>query len=129
MTRIPVTPAQTDFLLVEIVGRYDDSRERDEAAVAENLSDSLRISRERWIETAHLDALVRMMLDAVNAIDDAIEEAKKAHTPEACHRALAPIGGIDTIADARALHRAGENLLRKLYAAQHAARASAAPAV
>jgi len=125
MTRIPITPAQADFLWIEIVARYDGSDEGDEAAVATDVSGSLLRSRERWIETSHLDALTGTLLGLVNDMDDTIEAAKKATSPEAAHRKLAPIGGVDTIAQARALHRTGENLLRKLYAA----RASAAPAV
>jgi hypothetical protein len=104
---IRVTPAQADFLWVEIVGRYagDDG---DEAQVAEQVAESLRASKGRAIRVTDTPTLSRAIIDIINDFDDEIERAKKGNM-----RALDRIGGVETIADARALWRAGNALWRK----------------
>lgn len=129
MKLVPITEAQASFLQIEIVERFeDDPLDKDQAEVAQIVGDALRKSRGKAMAVPN-KLLASMILEVINAIDDTIEEAKKAkssrrrQTAEDQERgvieALSPIGGVTTIAEAQALHKVGSALYRKTIEASY----------
>lgn len=107
MKLVRITEAQASFLEVEIVGRYIDDEEEHYAAVADIVREHLVWSNGTSMAVPS-ETLVEMLLDVANAIDDECEAARKGDA-----RALGRIGGVDTLVDARRLHRTAEALLKK----------------
>lgn len=109
MKLIPITHAQASFLEIEIVGRYADDENSEYAAVAAIVGDHLHRSMAMAVPST---VLIDMLLDVINGIDDEIEAAVKRDK-----RALGRIGGVETVAEARRLHRTGSMLIEKARAA------------
>jgi DNA repair protein RadC len=103
MKLLPLTPAQASFVEIEIVGRYEDDEDPVRAQVAAIVAEHLERSNGVSLAVPDSKTLGDMLLDAINHIDDAIE-----------HNRLEEIGGVDTRAQARSLHRTGEALWRKV---------------
>lgn len=106
---ITLTEPQASFLQLEIVERFIDDDEEAYREVAWVLLGSLERSKGRRADVWNKRALRDMILDVINFIDDEIEYAKKGD-----RHALGRIGGVDTIGEARALHRSGQAILKKL---------------
>lgn len=106
---ITLTEPQSSFLQLEIVERFIDDDEKAYREVAWVLLDSLERSKGRRADVWNKRSLREMVLGVINFIDDEIEAAKKGDK-----RALGRIGGVDTIAEARAIHRSGQAILNKL---------------
>jgi len=111
MKLFPITPAQASFLEIEIVGRYLDDEDTEEARVAANIAEHLERSRGTAMAVGefHRDALARMLLELINDMDDEIERAKKGDSD-----ALGRLGGIDTVKQARGLWASGFALWKKV---------------
>ena len=107
MKLVPVTEAQASFLYVEVAGRYIDDEDAARAAVAALVLEHVTRKHGGGMAVPS-ETLVEMLLDVANAIDDECEAASKGDA-----RALGRIGGADTLADARRLHRTAEALLAK----------------
>ena len=100
MIILPLTTAQRAFVEVEIVGRYTDDEEH--AAMVAVIADHLARRHGGGLAVARPADLAALMLDALNAIDDAIaigrSEAEGYGTPRA----------------ARGLHRTGTAILGRV---------------
>ena len=106
---IRLTEPQASFLQLEIVERFIDDDEEAYREVAWVLLGSLERSKGRQADVWNKRALREMVLYVINFIDDEIELAKRGD-----RHALGRIGGVDTIAEARAIHRSGQAILNKL---------------
>lgn len=111
MKLVPITHAQASFLEIEIVGRYTDDENFAYAAVAAIVGDHLHRSFGGGMAVPST-VLIDMLLDVINGIDDEIEAASKKDKS-----ALGRIGGVETISEARRLHRTGSMLIEKARAA------------
>lgn len=106
---IKLTEPQASFLELEIVERFIDDDDESLREVCWVLLSSLIASKGKSAEVWDKEILGGMVLTVINFIDDQIEDDRRGDS-----RALGRIGGIDTIQEARALHRVGEAILKKL---------------
>lgn len=109
MLALRLTTAQAEFLDVEIIGRHIDDDDEGNRSVCWVMLDSFIESKGTRVNVDDRGALQVMILEAINGIDDEIENHKRGDA-----RALARIGGVDTVQEAMALHRAGTAILAKI---------------
>ena len=109
MLLIPLTPAQSSFVEVELLGRFLEDEDDRVARVMDVVLDHFQRSRGTSLAVPDAELMQGLVLSVINFIDDEIEEAKSGDD-----RALSRIGGVETIAEARNLRRAGSAIWQKL---------------
>ncbi len=102
MKLLPITESQSSFLDVEIVGRHFDDDDADVEAVVGIVADHLTRSGGKSLAVPNAALLRRLILDVVNAIDDAIVGDRSEKE------------GFGVPTAARGLQRTGDSLLKKL---------------
>jgi hypothetical protein len=102
MKLLPITETQSSFLDVEIVGRHIDDEDPEVAAVVEIVAEHLARSGGKSFAVPNAAVLRRLILDVVNAIDDAIVGDRSEKE------------GFGAPKDARGLQRTGDSLSKKL---------------
>ncbi len=105
MMIIPLTPMQASFVELEIISRHFDDEQEHVAEVIATVADHFeRTTRMGHAGLAVVDAplLRSLILDEMNAIDDAIESGRSMQ-----HYSL-------TRLEARALHRSASAIYRKI---------------
>jgi hypothetical protein len=105
MKILPLTPAQAAFVEVELIGRYLDDEDERTAAVMETVSEHFGLTAATGtpgLAVPDAELLRRLVLDAMNGIDDAIDKGRSEQEGYGDARA------------ARGLHKAASTLYQKL---------------
>jgi hypothetical protein len=105
---LPLTPAQASFVEVELIGRYVDDEDERTAAVMEIVSEHFGLTAATGtpgLAVPDAELLRRLILDAMNGIDDAIDKGRSESEGYGDARA------------ARGLHKAASALYSKIKSA------------